>query len=142
MHPLRQEIRSLDRTPRALKSFGYVVGIALVLAAGAVLLFNGSTPVTLGLATAGVLLVAFGITAPRVLGPVHLAWMALAVLLGYVMTRVILTLVFYLLVTPIGLLMRLSGRDPMRRRLKPDAPSYWIPRKDTLPAKERLEKYY
>ena len=142
MHILRQEIRSLDRSPRALKSFGCVVGIALILAAGGVLWLDGSIPVTLVLATAGVLLVAFGIAAPRLLRPVHLVWMALAVVLGYVMTRAILSLVFYLLITPIGLLMRLSGHDPMRRRLEPDAPSYWIPRKDTVPARERLEKYY
>ena len=50
--------------------------------------------------------------------------LALAFVLGFVMTRVLLTLVFYLVVVPIGLLMRLAGKDPLHRRRDPEAPTY------------------
>lgn len=83
-----------------------------------------------------------GLVAPRLLRGVHSVWMAFALVLGHAMTRVILAAVFFLLVTPIGLLMRLVGRDPMRRTWDPGAESYWIPRTDMSEQKERLEKYY
>lgn len=54
-------------------------------------------------------------------------WMALAGALGYVNSRILLSLVYYLAVTPLGVILRLAGHDPLRRRTPP-AGSYWIPR--------------
>ena len=76
---------------------------------------------------------------PAVLAPVHQAWMGFAHLLGWVNTRLVLGLVFFLLVTPLGLLLRATGWDPMRRRLEPDASTYRIPR-DRAPAPSDLER--
>lgn len=90
----------------------------------------------------GTTLAVLGLTVPMLLKPVYRVWMALAVVLGFIMTRVILTIVYYLIITPIGLLMRVFGKDPMQRRLDPDAPSYWIKKTYTDASKERLEKYY
>ena len=68
--------------------------------------------------------------------------MALAVLMGFIMTRILLTLIFVLLFIPTGLLMRLFGRDPLRRKLDPDAKSYWIRKQYDPESRERLERYY
>ena len=54
--------------------------------------------------------------------------MTLAFVLGFIMAHVILTLFFFLVVTPIGLLARLFGKDFLQRRLDKSASSYWIPR--------------
>jgi len=63
---------------------------------------------------------------PRMLAPVEKVWMQFAGIIGFIMTNVLLTLVFFLGVTPTGLLMRLSGRDPLHRNFDRNADSYWI----------------
>ncbi len=52
-------------------------------------------------------------------------WMLLTFPIGWVVSHVVLLVTFYLVLTPIGLILRLGGRDPMKRRLDPDAASYW-----------------
>ena len=63
--------------------------------------------------------------APPVRKPLYLGWMYAAFPVGWVMSHVVLGLVFYLVFTPVGLLMRLFGRDPMQRRFRREAESYW-----------------
>jgi hypothetical protein len=57
---------------------------------------------------------------------VYLGWMYLAFPIGWVLSHVLLAIVYYLVFTPIGLIMRLLGRDPMRRRFEPERKSYWV----------------
>ena len=72
----------------------------------------------------GLLLVLFGFGYPRALVWPNRAWMRMAEGLSWVSTRVILWLVFSVAVIPIGLLMRMTGWDPLGRR-RADAESYW-----------------
>ncbi len=65
--------------------------------------------------------------APALLAPVYRAWMAVGSALGWVNTRVLLGAVFFLVVTPIGAVMRLTGRDPLRRAFEPRGATYRIP---------------
>lgn len=144
MHPILHEIRSLDTSRKALRSFGLVVG-GVLLGIGAFVWWRhdgAAGTATYVLAGVGGALVLIGLAAPRVLRPVYRAWMALAVVLGFVMTRVLLTLVFTLVVLPIGLVMRLAGRDPLHRRLDPEASTYWIRKAYDADDPTRLEKYY
>ncbi len=144
MHVLREELLALDAGKKALRSFGVVVGAVLLGIAVVVAWRNGwtVTPAAGWLAGLGGALVVLGGLAPRLLRPVYYLWMALALVMGFVMTRVLLTLVFFLLITPIGLVMRLAGKDPMHRRPDPDADSYWIEKDYIDDSAERLEKYY
>ncbi len=59
----------------------------------------------------------------------YFGWMYAALPVGWTITHVVLAVVYYLVLTPIGLLMRLGGRDPMNRKFDRSAPSYWIERK-------------
>lgn len=144
LQTLATEIRALDTSKRSLRSFGYVVGLVLLGIALFVLWRRdwAATSVVYGLGSIGGLLVVLGLVAPLILRPIYKVWMALALALGYVMTRVLLTTVFFLIMTPIGLLMRLFGKDPMHRRLDPDVASYWIEKTYPDESPRRLEKYY
>ncbi len=71
----------------------------------------------------------------------HRAWMGLAHVLGWVNSRILLSLVFYCIVTPIALLQRLIGRDALRRRRAPSE-SYWIPRKTEGQARGQFERLF
>ena len=144
MHLLWQEIKEVDTSKKALRSFGWVVGGVLLVIA-AVVWWRNDFAVTTAVSVLGGIggaLVVLGLTAPVVLKPVYRVWMALAVVMGFIMTRVILSVVYYLVMTPIGLAMRLFGKDPMHRRIDPEASSYWIEKSYDDESPERLEKYY
>ena len=69
-----------------------------------------------------------GAILPRALKWVYIAWMSIAFALGFVMAHVILTLFFYLVITPVGLLARLVGKDFLSLKLDRSVKSYWLPR--------------
>jgi hypothetical protein len=122
---------------REARGFGLTVGGVLVVAGGWWLFrgrFPSAAPWVLG---TGALLLILALAAPAALLIPARLWMRFAEALSWVMTRLILFLVFYLVVTPIGLLRRLMGGDPLRRRAAP-APSYWRP----YPARQRDPKHY
>ena len=62
---------------------------------------------------------------PQIARPFYLAWYFLACCIGIVVSNALLTAFYYLVFTPVGLLMRVLGRDPMKRRLDPAAATYW-----------------
>ena len=76
----------------------------------------------------GVLLLVPALLAPRVLAPVYRIWMTVGEALGWINTRILLGVVFYGLITPMGLVRRFWSEDPMRRRHDPDAQSYRVPK--------------
>ena len=137
---LRDELNQLDTSQPKLRSFGVLVGIVATVLAS-VLLWKGLAMGWVVLAV-GAALIIMGLIAARFLRPLYLPWMTLALLLGFVMTRVVLTAVFFLMITPIGLIMRLTGRDPMRRKIDRSRASYWITKSYDPDSSERLERYY
>lgn len=145
LRDIADELQRLDASDRALQRFGWTVG-AVLLAVGAWLAWRAGWAVTagaLGLGLVGGWLVLQGSVAPGPLRPVHRAWMALAFALGWVMTRVLLGAVYYLLLTPIALVRRRGGRSPVLTRPDPAADSYWIPKEPpAVPEAERLGRMY
>ena len=111
---------------RTQREFGLVVG-GVLSCLGSWWLYRGkfvnATHVVLPL---GALLIIFGLVWPRALVLPNRAWMLLAEGLSFVTTRIILGLVFFLVLTPIGVLKRLSGWDPLSRR-GARGESYWKP---------------
>lgn len=75
---------------------------------------------------------------PSILRPVYTIWMKVGHVLGWINTRIILGLLFYVLILPIGLIMRLSGSDPMARKRDESASSYRVA--SVSEPKDRLEK--
>jgi hypothetical protein len=71
-------------------------------------------------------LVAWALLAPATLRPLHRFWMGLAMVLHRIMSPLILGIVFYLVVSPLGLFMRLFRADPMRRKRESQTPSYRV----------------
>ncbi len=123
---LKDEIRNIPCADKDLRSFGRVLGIFCAIVGGLSLWKQGAHwPVWLG---AAALLLGLGTLWPRALRPFQKVWMTLALLMGWVMTRVLLGLVFFLVLTPIGLLTRLCGKDFMHRRFDLAGSSYWIAR--------------
>jgi hypothetical protein len=124
---------------QARKTALLVAGVLLGIAAWN--LYRGRSLVVLIFGSAGALLVFVGLLLPAAARVFHHAWMRFAVALGHVNSRVLLTLMYYLAITPYGFISRLAGRDPLRRR-GARRESYWIERKQTRQAREQFERLF
>jgi Saxitoxin biosynthesis operon protein SxtJ len=127
------------RSFRAEREFGLIVGGILVLLSGWWLYRGRFESVAQVLLPFGSLLFVLAIVWPRLLVLPNRAWMALAAVLSYVSTRIILAFVFFFILTPIGLVKRAMGWDPLRRRAKADI-SYWHSYRELSP--RHFEKMY
>jgi Saxitoxin biosynthesis operon protein SxtJ len=126
---------------RVEREFGLIVGGMLILI-GSWWLYRGSwVTVAKGFLGTGSMLVILGLLLPRALVYPNRAWMALARILSLVTTPIILAIIFYLIVLPIGFIKRLSGWDPLRRRA-PSAESYWAPYNARQHDPRHFEKMY
>src|SRR5581483_9239218 len=103
----------MDDSRRKLRRFGLTVGTAL-LVVGAISRWRGHGPVSLGLWSAGAVLLALALVLPQALRPIEKAWMGLAAVLSWINTRIILSLLFVVAFTPIGVVRRML-RDPLDR---------------------------
>ena len=140
---LRDELQALDISAKALRGFGLAVG-GVFAALGALLAWkSGWTPGpwATGLLALGGGLVLFGLLAPRLLSGSYRVWMAFALALGVVMSRVLLTAFFFLVLTPVGWARRTFSQSPVRTRPDADASSYWQPREQP-DGPERLERMW
>jgi hypothetical protein len=130
-------IANKDR--RRLRNFGIVMAVVLSII-GSVLLWNDNPAGINIIIIAGVFLFC-GFAFPVLLYPIEWLWMKLAAALGYIMTRLILIIVYYLVVTSIGLLRQLFSKDPLEIKFNKEAESYWKP-VDPKGSKSRPYKPY
>ena len=137
---IRDEIKQLKTGKRELRKFGLLVGGAFVLL-GAILLLR-HRPAAPYFLIAGALLILPGLIAPRILKPIYIVWMLLAVLLGFVVSIILLILFFFLVITPIGLAARCLGNDFLNLKLDRPAASYWMPRERKLKTPLEYERQF
>jgi len=120
----------VNRNPsrRELNLFGFIwLGFFLLVAAGLWLKLH-SPVVSIALAVVAVVVPVVGWAVSSFMRVLYVSLSYAAWPIGFVVSHVLLGAVYYLLVTPIGLIMRAAGYDPMHRRFDPEAPSYWIER--------------
>jgi hypothetical protein len=118
---------------KQLRTFGLVVGGAFGIIGVWPVLVHGEALRLWALTLTGLLVIS-ALFVPRGLKLVHRAWMACGHILGQVNTTIILTIVFYSLFTPMGLVMRLFGKDPMHRKLEPNSDTYRVIRQGRSPS--------
>jgi len=124
-----------------LRRFGLTVGGAfLVLALAS--WWRGHVLPPRVLAAVGMLLGVPGLVAPAVLAPVQRIWMRAATLLGAANGRLILTALFYLVITPVGFVLRHFVRDPLDRSLADGTASNWVRRERQPVERSRYEQQF
>jgi hypothetical protein len=122
------------------RTFGLVFTVFFVLVA-AYPLINGQQVRVWSLLVAGLFLL-LALLYPRILAPANRAWMKLGTLLHHIVSPLALGILFFLVVTPTALLMRLFGKDPLRLRFDNAVDSYWIKRDPPGPAPDSLNNQF
>ena len=118
-----EEIKNIKSEKGDMRKFGITVGTVLLIIAG--LLFWKEKESFQLFLIIGIVLFIAGIAIPFTLKPIYWVWMVFATILGWFMTRVILSLLFYAVFTPIGLIARLFGKQFLGLKMDRSKQSYW-----------------
>ena len=135
-----EEIKNIKSKKSDLRKFGITGCVILLIIAG--FLFWKEKESFQILLTFGVTLCILGIAIPFILKPIYWVWMIFATILGWIMTRLILSLLFYTIVTPIGLILRVFGKQFLELRWDKSKESYWNFRTNDHLQKENYEKQF
>ncbi|MDX9875158.1 MAG: SxtJ family membrane protein [Spongiibacteraceae bacterium] len=125
---------------KQLRSFGLIFAALLIVIFAGLLPWLTERAIPRWPFWTGVPVAVLGLVWPRGLLPLYRVWMKFGEVMGRINTFIILSVLFYLMVTPIGWLMRLFGKDPMRRQLDAAQQSYRVP--STGHDKAHMEKPY
>lgn len=136
-----EEIKNIKSGRNELRKFGITMGIVFMLLGG-LFWWRGKDYYFYFLVIC-IIFLFLGLVIPFFLKPIHKIWMSLAVLMSWVTTRVMLSLLFYLGITPIGLLARLFGKDFLGMKFnRAMADSYWIPKEKRKFDRNDYEKQF
>ena len=127
INDVREELSNLGDGRKKLRQFSVTMLIA------AAVIFYLTYPAVIAAYVISVLTVYFLIALfiPKILRPFYFAWMGLAFVMGWFMSRLILTIIFYLVMTPIGLILKLSGKSLLDKSAK-NISSYWVKKSNTI----------
>jgi polyferredoxin len=120
---LKEEFKNIKETKSDLRKFGVTVGIVLLLISALLFYYDKSSAPYIGV-IGGFLFLA-GTLIPQVLKPFNKIWMGLAIVLGFIMSRLILTILFYIVLTPISFIAKLVGKRFMILKYDKSVKTYW-----------------
>lgn len=129
-------------TQKELRNFGLLFGIVFTGIGLYQLYADTAETARLVLWILGALFLIAGATVPAALKPLHAGWMKFAFVLGWINTRIIITLIFYLVMTPIGFIMRIIKGDLLAEKLDKNKSSYWDAIEPVESVKEHCERQF
>ena len=133
------EIKNIKLVKKDLKNFGFIIGIILLLC-GLFLLYK-RIDYFVYVVSAGLIFLSLGLTAPRILKPIYKLWMTFAVIIGWIVTRLILIVLFYSVITGIAILTRIIGKDFLNLKIN-NKKSYWNNRDSVHELNQDYEKQF
>ena len=134
-----EEIKNIPNSKKDIRSFGITIGIILFIISGLLMYYEKEISQTIAVLASA--FIGLGLVLPMLLKPIYFVWMVFAAILGWLMTRVILSVVFYLIMTPIGLITKLLGEDFLALR-KVESDSYWNYRDSSEETSQNYEKQF
>ena len=134
------EIKNIKSGKRELRQFGLTVGIVFGLLA--ILFWWRGREHALYFFIASATLLFFGSLAPAVLKPIQKVWMSFAVVMGWFVTRLILLILFYIVVTPLGILAKVLGKAGLDSHCKTNTDTYWIAKEYVQGDNKRYENQF
>ena len=126
-------------TPAEGRKFAFPVGTAFLILGG-IAWWRGHDPTAIGFASVAGALIVAGAVVPGKLGPIYRAWMAFAHLLSKITTPIFMGITYFLVLAPIGLLVRLFGRNPVVQELNDG--SFWVARPEGPKRRSDLSRQF
>ena len=120
------ELRKLKKTKKDLRKFGLLVGSVFIALAVVGMFRHWNSMIWEVSAAIGAMLFLGGALTPKWLAGVYKVWMGIAFAIGWLVSRVILVILFYLVITPVGLIARLMGKEFLEVDPAKKKDSYWI----------------
>lgn len=133
-----RDLAGLKIDRKVLRKFGLMVGAVFLLLGAWIYWHKHEVGLGSSLGGVGAVLILFGAVAPASLRPVYRVWMGLAMTLGWFVSRVLLVVLFFGFVVPIGLLARVVGKRFLDLPARSERESMWIPRPAKTPNYERM----
>ena len=134
------DLKNIRKDNKAIRDFGILIGFILLIIAG-ILFYKERESYEL-IILLGVAFIGLGLVMPIILKPFYLVWMIFATILGWIMTRLILGLLFYIIVSPIGLISRLFGKRFLELKNSSINSSYWNYKNSHRISHKDLEKQF
>ncbi|MBL7155970.1 MAG: hypothetical protein ISS90_02390 [Candidatus Omnitrophica bacterium] len=135
-----EDIRNIKSTKKEHREFGLTIGIILVIL-GLVALWRGK-----GLCpyffVSGAFFIFFALALPGFLKPFQKTWMTFSVVIGFFVSRLILSVLFFAVLTPIGIISRIFGKDILDERIDKTRESYWKEREAEPKDRKSYENQY
>ena len=135
-----EDIKNIKSGKKELREFGVTIG-AVLIALGGIAIWRGKGA-AIYFVSFGTVFVVLGLYFPAVLKPLQKVWMSAAAVIGFFMSRFILGIIFYLVITPISMIMKMTGKDILDERIDQTKISYWSQRSETDKTKESYEKQF
>ena len=131
----------LNPSTRTLRQFA---GLWILFMAGLAVwqyAVHARTGLAVVLAALAVTVGPVGLVSPRLIKPVFVTWLTLAFPIGWVISRIILMILFWGVITPIAVVMRLSGRDVLGLRRQPGTTTYWTTKERPLAVRSYFRQF-
>ena len=135
-----EEIKNIDITRSNLRKFGFLI-VFIIFLLNLFIIFTQKNISSFFLITS-ISLIFISLIYPKSLHPLYWIWMSLASLLSWLMTRVILILLFYIILTPIGIMSRLFGKKFIQLTWKNDSQTFWNDRNTKHVNKQNYTKQF
>ena len=137
-----RELSTLETSDKSIRKFGAVIAVGFGLIGTFIYLGTNNLDPAQWLWGIGLLFLILGFILPSVVKPFYRLWMLIAYLLGGFVSRIILTLLFYFVLTPIGLVLRLLGKDLLSKSASSSQESYWVKKDLSNIANDQYRKMY
>ncbi len=137
---ISDEFKNIKSNKSEWKKFGITMGIILAII-GFYLIWKRNNHYCYPLSFSAAFFI-IGLFLPSLLKPVYKAWMILSVVMGFMMTKVIMVIIFYLILTPLGLIASMTGKKFLDMKIDKNVKSYWIARGQTQKLKSDYERQF
>ena len=134
-----EEIKNIRLANKDFKNFGLVIGTILSMF-GLFLLYK-RIDYFIYFVSVGLMFLSLGLIAPKILKPIYKVWMTFAVIVGWIMTRLILSILFYTVITGIAILTSIIGKDFLNLKIN-NKDSYWNSRNSENELNQDYEKQF
>ena len=137
---LLKELKTIETTEKVLKKFGFLLVVFLTVL-GSISFWQQGTAYYY-LFPSAMMIVVIALAFPKGLKLIYLPWMIVATIIGWAVTRIILTILYYAILTPVSILARVLGKDFLDQKIVPEQKSYWVVRANRTIDRKELEHQF